>query len=181
MEFKVTISPDPKKRIQKKEYGAMAPRKQYQTLVHNISSLCAKIRLISKYYFIFEISNNGNIHTHGTIHVQDTSNNTHMLAIKTFQQNITEILGRSANKQYYMDVCCKIKPRDDTIVSDKYSSWEDYLAKEQQGLPTWMKPIDSDNIKTVREMIDFHEEERRAFMSQFKTSELDAGILVDFE
>lgn len=174
MEYCVTISPDPKKKIDKKEYQAMAPRKQYQALVYRIANICRSHRLIKSYKFIFEISSSGNIHSHGSIMVEQKENNLHALHIKSFQQQIAETFGRSVNKQFFIDVCCKIKIRDDSIVSDKYATWEDYLKKEQKGLPSWMRSIDSTNIVEMREADD-EEQIRRADAKE------NTGICLDLD
>lgn len=181
MEYCVTISPDPKKKIDRKEYGAMAPRKQYASLVYNISSICQRLRLLYKYKFVFEISANGNIHAHGIIVFEAVDNNLHAMQLKQFKECIAEKYGRTTNKQYYIDVCCKVKLRDDSIESEKYKTWDDYLNKEQKGLPRWMRPINSDNIIEIRQELEVIEYSRNEFMKQFKSKDLDAGILVDFE
>jgi len=162
MEYCVTISPDPKKKIERKEYQAMSPQKQYQTLAYRIGQLCRGCRLIKSYKFIFEISSSGNIHAHGSIIMEQTENNLHVMRLKEFQQKVAETFGRSSNKQFLIDVCCKIKQRDDSILSEKYKTWEDYLAKEQKGLPQWMHPIDSINITALREADDEQEMAKEA-------------------
>lgn len=152
----------------------MSPIKQYQALVYRLSNLCRSCRIIKSYKFIFEISSSGNIHSHGSIIIEPQENNLHALKIKEFQQKVAETFGRSTNRQFLIDVCCKIKVRDDGIVSEKYKTWEDYLNKEQKGLPQWMRPIDSTNILALREADD----QDAAHREMVKTN---SGICLDLD
>lgn len=146
----MTISPDPKVKIVKKTYGTMSPLKQYQNLEFNIRRILNGLRKsLVNWYFIFEISGSGNIHAHGTITVNDTSDNMHMLHIKTFQTRIAQCYAPRAKNQFMLDVCCKIKKRDDGIISESYKTWEDYLQKHQKNLPKWMKPIEKGDSHQV--------------------------------
>lgn len=141
LEYCVTVSPDPKKRVAKKEYGAMSPKKQYQHLEYRIASICSLIKDIKNWRFYFEISGNGNIHAHGSIYLIKTEGNTHCMAVKEFQRLLCNHFARNTNSQYFMDIAVKIKPRDDSIVSEKYKTWDEYLMKEQHLIPAWMRPL----------------------------------------
>lgn len=166
MEYCVTISPDPKAKIVKKTYGAMSPLKQYQHLAFTIRRTCNGLRKqFIDWKFVFEISGSGNIHAHGSIFVNDTSDNLHMLHVKTFQTRICGEYAPRAKTQFMLDVCCKIKKRDDGIISDSYRTWEDYLNKHQANIPKWMSPIGK--TQEVNIFLEDMADEREKYVKEY--------------
>lgn len=156
MEYCVTISPDPKKkyilRNRNKDYGAMSPRIQYKELVYNIATISGRIKDISDYYFVFEINTAGNIHAHGKV-IMGTEY-TAPLDIKRFQQAVAAVFGRHAKTQQMIDVCCKIRLRDDSkSTSLLYKTWDEYLEKDLKKVPAFMKPIKMSEAKEYIEWL----------------------------
>lgn len=181
MEFCVTISPDPKAKIVKKAYGAMSPLKQYQHLAFTIRRTCNGLRKqFLNWNFVFEISGSGNIHAHGSIFLNDTSDNLHMLHVKTFQTRICGEYAPRAKNQFMLDVCCKIKKRDDSILSESYKTWDDYLMKHQKNLPVWMRPISKNDNHQID--VEFRADDRERSIAAYKDLvDLDALDNLIFE
>lgn len=175
IEYCVTINPDPKKRIGNKQYAAISPRKQYQYLVYYIAK--ATVGKIDKFRFIFEVSGSGQLHAHGSIYIEPQEDNTHMFAVKSFQHKICTQFARNTNSQYFMDVCCKIKIRDDNIVSDKYKTWEDYLNKHQANRPQWMLDINSTDIPRIGKISGFNPDTVDQYAKELNVPDLDNGFI----
>lgn len=155
IEFCITVNPDPKKSVSNRSYGALSSKKQYNILSYRLAS-AARRKAITDWRFIFEIGSQGHIHAHGSIWLNDTSDNSHMLEVKEFQRLICEHFARKTSSQYWLNICCTVKRRDDDGWGDKqkYISWDEYLGKHQEARYKWMMPISK-----ATPLCLFHDEE----------------------
>lgn len=152
MEFCVTVNPDPKKKVGKTQYAAMAAKKQYSHLAYVLSYTSARMIGIKSWKYYFEIGSQGTIHAHGSIFIDLKDDNSHMMVINEYQRYICNHFARNTNSKYYMNICCTIKQRDDTIVSEKYPTWDEYLLKHQKNRPDFMKPVESTMTDLITQM-----------------------------
>ena len=181
----MTITPDPKKKIKEgrrdREFGAMASRRQYNRIGWVILMVANKIKYIKDIKFYYEFNGKGHVHCHGSIIVED--NIVKMDTLKRFKLGICSAFSRKDTSEYYNDICCKIKPRDDDkivvnndneILRREYSSWEEYCKKDQEALIKcypWMLPLEGKHLTSFNEQCD--EDEKDMKVRGFNIKDLD--------
>lgn len=157
-EMHVTINPDPKRKHLGKQWACMSPKRQYKSLCYSIKHFIDKVfrDKVHYYRFVFELGTSGNVHAHGTIIIDSCPANTHMLKVKRFVTSMCEYYGRSVNNEMLMKACCMIKPKNDTIFGQGlYKTWDEYLNKDQNRIPKWMKSFSNSDFPTF-EGYDWH-------------------------
>lgn len=150
-EMHITINPDPKRKHLGVQWSCMSPKRQYKSLCNSIKYFIDKVfRNKAQYYrFVFELGTSGNVHAHGTIIIDKCPANTHMIAVKRYVNEICKNYARSCNNEMLMKACCMIKPKNDTLFGQGlYKTWEEYLNKDQNRIPKWMKGFSNSDFPT---------------------------------
>lgn len=161
MEFRITISPDPSRivnKAQKRSYLACTSKEQYCILKHSINSAIElfqaeyqmEVDVKTKVYL--ELNSSGMMHAHGTI--EFIGGEATDKEYKTFfQRMILRFLGREYIKgkvETYLQACCDMQnaPWQRMEINEKkYDSWLQYCLKDQS--ESWMKrfpPIEVNSL-----------------------------------